>query len=314
MTRFRTALAVGALAVLAGAAAVFAVAQARLWGTIKDENGKPVPGVKITITLEDSDFRTEEKSDAKGDYAIALVDATRTYIYTFEKDGYQTLKQSLKVGIGSNERHDFQIVSLEEAQRRGPSGRELTPQEKAVVVFNEGAEAAQMDDTPTARAKFEEAARLDPQLAAAQTALGSLAYEEKDWAKTVEYAERARALDAKDVKALRLLAAAYGQLGDKAKADAARAELAKVDPTAGAADVYNDGVREYNAGNTDAAKQLFDKALEVDPEFAKAHYMLGLCLSGSDAAKAKEHFETFLRLAPDDPDAATAREMLKYLK
>lgn len=314
MTRFRFALAVSLAVLVAGSAALFAIAQARLWGAIKDENGKPVAGVKITVTLAESNFRIEETSTDKGEYAVTLVDATRTYTYTFEKEGFQTMIQTFKVGIGTNERHDFELLSLEEAKRRGPTGRELTPQERAVLIFNEGAEASQMGDSATARAKFEKAVELDPKLAAALSALGTVYYTEKNWAKAVEFAERARAIDPADVKALRLLTESYNQLGETEKSKAALAELTRLDPRAGAGDVYNDGIREYNAGHTDAALQLFTKTLEVDPEFAKAHYMLGLCLSGNDAAKAKEHFETFLRLAPDDPDAATAREMIKYLK
>jgi hypothetical protein len=31
-------------------------------------------------------------------------------------------------------------------------------------------------------------------------------------------------------------------------------------------------------------------------------------------AQAKEHLQTFLQMAPNDPDAATAKEMLAYLK
>jgi hypothetical protein len=42
--------------------------------------------------------------------------------------------------------------------------------------------------------------------------------------------------------------------------------------------------------------------------------MLGLCLAASDVAQARGHLETFLRLAPEDPDAPTAREMLQYLQ
>ncbi|KAB2960344.1 MAG: tetratricopeptide repeat protein [Thermoanaerobaculia bacterium] len=315
MTRFRYILAATLAVLLTGSLALHAIAQARLWGTIKDENGKPVPGVKITVTLEEaSSYKLEESSNEEGKYAITLVDATRTYRYTFEKEGFQTLQLALKIGIGTNDQRDFEIISMEEARRRGPSGRELSPQERAVLIFNEGAEATQMGDTGTARAKFEESLRLDPQLTAALTGLATLDYNDKNYAKAAELAERARAIDAADTRALRVLAQAYDQLGDKDKAKAAMDELTRLDPRAGAGNVYNDGIREYNAGNSDAALQLFARTLEVDPDYAKAHYMLGLCLSASDAAKAREHFETFLRLAPDDPDAATAREMLKYLK
>jgi tetratricopeptide (TPR) repeat protein len=315
MIRFRNVLAGFLIALAGGAAALHAIAQARVWGTITDENGKPVPDVAITVTLPGVDsFKTVEKTDSKGEYAVTLLDATRTYTYTLEKDGYQTLRFTLKVPISSNERHDYQILSMAEAERRGPSGRELSPQDRAVLIFNEGAEASQMGDVATARSKFQEAVGLDPQLAPAYVALGMLSYDDKDYAKAVELGEKAYAIDPKDAKGLRLLVAAYQKAGDDAKSKAYSEQLAAVDPTAGAAETANKGIELYNSGDTAGAQKLFEQAVEADPDNARAHYMLGLCLAGSDPASAKAHLEAFLRLAPDDPDAATAKEMLKYLK
>ena len=315
MIRLRNVVAFGLITLLGGAAALHAIAQARVWGTITDENDKPVPDVTVTVTLPDiASFKTVEKTDSKGEYAVTLLDATRTYTYTLEKDGYQTLRYTLKVPISSNERHDYQILSKEEAERRGPSGRELSPQDRAVLVFNEGAEASQMGDVATARKKFEEAVGLDPQLGPAFVALGMLSFDDKDFAKAAELGEKSYAIDPKDVKALRLLAAAYQKLGDEAKAKRYSDELVAVDPSAGATETTNKGIELYNGGDTAGAQKLFEQALEADADNARAHYMLGLCLAGSDPAQAKTHFEAFLRLAPDDPDAATAQEMLKYLK
>ena len=56
-------------------------------------------------------------------------------------------------------------------------------------------------------------------------------------------------------------------------------------------------------------------ALSIDASQAKAHYFLGLDhLSKGNNAEAKTSLETFIRLAPDDPDAATAGEMLSYIE
>ena len=45
----------------------------------EDEQGRPVAGVKITVTLPDvGSFRVEETTDGKGNYALTLLDATRT--------------------------------------------------------------------------------------------------------------------------------------------------------------------------------------------------------------------------------------------
>ena len=50
------------------------------------------------------------------------------------------------------------------------------------------------------------------------------------------------------------------------------------------------------------------------PDHAKANYLLGIALVGEDPAKAKGLLEKFIALAPNDPDAATAKEMLQYLE
>lgn len=316
MQRFRKSLAFAGAALFVSAVALYAVAQARIWGTITDENGKPVPGVKLIVTLPGVEsYRVEEVSGSDGSYAVTILDATRTYAYRFEKEGYQPVEQSFKVPINSNERRDVVILSLEEARRRGPSGRELSAEDKAVLVFNEGAEAAQQGDLATARAKIEEAVKLNPNLAAAHTALAAMSFTDKDYAAAVAEAEKARELDPTDVKALRVLAEGYHELGDKEKAAAASQALAAADPKAGAMDLFNQGIREYNEGNMDKARGLFEQALEGDPGFAKTHYMLGMCyVSSGDSAKAKQHLETFLAMAPGDADAATAKEMLGYLK
>ena len=71
----------------------------------------------------------------------------------------------------------------------------------------------------------------------------------------------------------------------------------------------------YNAANVAAAKEAFGRALAKDPNHPKSHYMLGLCYaSTSENAKAREHLTKFLELAPNDNDAAQAKEMLETLK
>ena len=50
-------------------------------------------------------------------------------------------------------------------------------------------------DKATAEAKFQEAVQKNPDLPAGWNALAILAYEKKDWAKTLEYGEKALDLD-----------------------------------------------------------------------------------------------------------------------
>lgn len=314
----RALLAMVALFVAASSAQ--ALNQARLYGTITDENKQPVPGVSLTVVCpEVATFKLETTTDAKGNWAVTLIDATKSYNYKFEKAGFQTMQQDLKVPIGSNERKDFTMLSNAEAIKRGMAvaePREATAEEKAVAAFNEGAEASQMGDMETAKAKMIEAATLNPSLTVAHSALAGMLYADKDFAGAVAAADKALALDPKDARALRVAAEGYTALGNKAKAKEASAALAAIDPKAGAIDLFNQGVREYNAGSMPAAIKLFEQSLAADPSYGKTHYMLGMCYIGQgENAKAKGHLEAFIAVAEaDDADAQTAKEMLAYLK
>jgi hypothetical protein len=92
--RFRAALAVltlFALAVLAPGGA-HAVSQARIFGSILDENKTPLAGVTIVVTCpEVPSLRLESKSDAAGKWAVTLVDSTKSHHYRFEKEGHQPM-------------------------------------------------------------------------------------------------------------------------------------------------------------------------------------------------------------------------------
>ncbi len=304
-----------------GASAAQALNQARLYGTITDENKKPLDGVQLTVTCPAvTTFRLETTTDAKGNWAVTLIDATKSYNYKYEKTGYQTMQSDLKVPIGSNERKDFQMLSNAEAIKRGGgvagTPQEPTPEEKAVIAFNEGAEASQMGDMETAKKKMVEAATLNPQLTVAHSALAGMLYTDKDYAGAAAAADRALALDPKDARSLRVAVEANTALGNTAKAKEASTALAAVDPKAAAIDLFNQGVREYNAGTMPAALKLFEQSLAADPTYGKTHYMLGMCfISQGENAKAREHLEAYIAVAESgDPDAATAKEMLSYLK
>jgi len=309
-----------AVAALWISSAALALNQARLYGNITDENRKPVAGVQVTVLCPGfSTFKVETTSDAKGYWAVTLIDATKRYEFKYEKAGFQMLQENLKVPLGSNERHDFTMLSEAEARKRGMTEeqyKEATAEEKALVAFNQGAEASQMGDLATAKQKMIEASTLNPQLAVAFSGLAGFLHAEKDYAGAIEAAGKALAIDPRDARSLRVAVEANTALGNTEQAKAASAALAAVDPRSGAIDLYNQGVREYNTGTVPAALTLFEQALATDPTYGKTHYMLGMCyLSQGKNAEAKAHLESFIAVAAaDDADAATAKEMLSYIK
>lgn len=301
-------LLVGALV----AATAHAQAGARLFGQVQDQDGEPLAGVKITVTTPAiSTFEIEETTDEKGAFRITLIDATKVYHWRFEKAGYETFEEPVKIGIGQNERR---YVKLKPADPAAVEGEAPSGVGAAIEAFNAGADAFSQGDTPTARLKFEEAIAADPNLSAAHAALARVHLEEKRPAEAAAAAERAIELQPENTTAIRVAISAYDELGDAEKLAAAQQKLAAADPAAAAGALYADGVRLFNDGKTEEAATTLEQAVTADPDNAKAHYVLGLCYSGlGQSDKAKVHFETFLRLAPNDEDAAAAQEMLKYL-
>ncbi len=62
-----------------------------------------------------------------------------------------------------------------------------------------------------------------------------------------------------------------------------------------------------------SARTLLQEVVKEKPDYAAAHYVLGYLYAGDPAthADARRHYETFLRLAPQDPAAASVRRWLQ---
>lgn len=312
-------LALGTILSTAWATPAQALNQARLYGTITDENKKPLEGVAITVTCpEVATIRIETKTDAKGNWAVTLIDATKSHHYLFVKEGYQLMETDMKLPIGSNERRNFSMPSLASigAAAGGAAENKPTAAEVAVGIFNEGAEASQMGDTVTAKKKMQEALAADPNLLPAHSALALMYLTDKQYAEAAAEAEKVLAVEPKNERAVRVAVDAYKALGNKEKQATYVALLSTLDPKVGAVDTFNQGVVAYNAGDMGKARGFFEQSAAANPDYAKVYYMLGMCyVSEGSNAKAKEAIEKFIAKADsDDPDLGTAKEMLAYLK
>jgi Flp pilus assembly protein TadD len=119
------------------------------------------------------------------------------------------------------------------------------------------------------------------------------------------------------------LAAMYNGLGRLPEAVKMGAKAAELMGSLGSTDpiaVYNMGVIQWNAGNVEAAKEEFAKAVKLDPKKPNAQYFLGmttfvLASSGKGALiDAKAPLQEYLKLAPTGEYAANAKEFLASIK
>jgi Flp pilus assembly protein TadD len=297
------------------AAAMLGGAQARLTGIVTDSAGNPLEGVTVTVTTKSTAiFKLVVKTDKRGVYSSILNDATMPYHLKFEKEGYVSFEGDKKIPIGDSGGIDARLTKASEAQAATAAAAPRSATEMAVGSYNEGVELLNAGNKAGAEAKFLEAVKKSADLPAAWRGLAVIAYEKKDWAKTIEYGKKATDLDPSLTSLYGMMAEAATQSGDQKGAVEWQAKYAEANPDTPAA-LYKRGVEAYNQNRIKEAEEVFSKAVAAKPDYALAHFWLGMAsINLKKNAAAKEHFQKYLELDPKGKEADTAKEMLSVLK
>ncbi len=297
-----------AVVVLALAANAFALGEARLTGKVLDAvTKKPIPNAVITVVAtEGKTFHQDYKAKNDGTYAIFLLDGTLKYEFTYAAPGYQPFKQVMKLKLGEPNTRDIEL-----APGNAPvTGAVQTKADPAVTAYNEGAELANAGKEAEALAKFQEAVTAKPDLTAGWQAIAKLNLRTKNYPKAIEAAHKALELANDETDMFAVLYESYKATGDKAKTEEFKKKL-----PANAAMLFNDAAKAINAGKDAEAEPLLKQAISADEKFAQAYYELGmLYVRAGKNAEAKANLVKYIELDPNGKDAATAKEMLKYVK
>ena len=149
---------------------------------------------------------------------------------------------------------------------------------------------------------------LEPGSAYACFCLGSAAWERGDFEEAVGYLKKALALDPTLPNAPVVLAESLMQLGQPAEALSALENADRADPQF--MRWFLMGQACLLLGRYQQARQHLEKAVAMEPRFAKAHYALvTACMRLGETAKAEEHralFLKYLREAAGEPSPARA--------
>ncbi|MEX0878210.1 MAG: tetratricopeptide repeat protein [Thermoanaerobaculia bacterium] len=308
-----------ALAAFLTAGFLHAGAQCRLLGVVTDSAGAPVEGVSVLVTTPSlTTFKLAVKTDGKGSYGTLLNDCTMPYHVRFEKEGYAPYDVDKKIPIGDMGKIDTQLMKISEAAAKAAPGAPAAPapsgNEQAIIAYNEGVEALNAGDKAGAETKFLDAVKKNPDLPAGWLALTQLAQEKKEWAKVVEYGRKATDLDPTQTNVYAVIAEASRQMGDKKGAEEWTARYAEANPNSPEI-LYNKGIELYNKNKLKDAEAMLTKAVEAKPDFADAHFWLGMsAFTLKKYPIAKEHLQKYLELDPNGKEAGTAKEILPLLK
>ena len=220
-----SALCVIALAAITNNAA--AQAGGRISGKVEDQAGKPIEGVQVTaISPSLESFKTEKTTNKKGKFVLAFADSTASYVIELKKEGYQTIVAPINPVPGQTRMVEYVLLPAEGNEQAADERAAMTGASRAVLVYNEGVEAQRSGDLELAAKKYNEAAGMNPDLAAPHTSLAAIAQMQGDYPGAAAEAEKALVIDPTDARAMQIRFDAYRLAGDKEKAK--EAEMAKL--------------------------------------------------------------------------------------
>jgi tetratricopeptide (TPR) repeat protein len=304
---------------LAGAAALHAAGEGRVICTVTDEANAPIAGARGTLSREGG-YKLEKVSDAKGQFTLLVLDATKEYQLHIEKEGYGAYDGPVKPKLQDTIRLTFALPKVA-PKPAAEAPKELSGADQAVAAYNEAVASLRGGNVAAALPNLEKAATLSPALAEAQAALAEVYLELKRYGDALAAADRYLALKPGDPRGLRARYDALKAAGDTEKSREALDALSAADPQNPdtAVRYFNAGAELARTGKLDEAAVYFERVVAIapaDPKFSKAHYVLGMTYAKEDGKKeaARQQLQAFLQMAPQDADAATAKEMLAYLK
>jgi tetratricopeptide (TPR) repeat protein len=287
-------------------------AQARIVGTVTDGQGKPLAGVTVTITTPAlGNFKVVLTTDEDGKWGTILNDSTFSYDYTFEAKGYISIKQSKKVPIASQGELDVQLLTQDQAIKKGVVKEVIDPY---TMAFNGAVEKFQAGDLDGAIEGAKKAIALGPEKAGSWDMATKVAAARKDWDLVIEWGEKALSIEADNSSLFGALMEAYKAKGNKEKAAEYEQKFIAANPDKPEI-LYNQAVALYNKGSFKEAEPILRKVLEGAPEYANAHFLLGMsCVNLNKLPDMKKHLSEYIRLEPKGKEVDTAKEMLEAFK
>ncbi len=290
-------------------------------GTVKDAKGKPVEGAKISIDYTGGmNTHFEVTTDKRGEY-VRVGLQSGPYKVTAEKEGLGGQVLETRVRIGNSSTVDF--VLGPGGKVAPPSKEELAKSAELAKVFDEGVAASKAGNTDEAIAKFTRAAELNPKCSDCVYNLGFAYAQRKDYVQAEAAYKTAIEIKPSYAEAYNGLANIYNaqhKFDEAAAASAKATELSSADTAGGVTggnvnSMYNQGVILWNGGKFEDAKKQFEAVIKVDANHADAHYWLGMALvNENNIPAAVPEFETYLKLAPEGPNAATAKAIVAQFK
>lgn len=171
------------------------------------------------------------------------------------------------------------------------------------------AEPRSPDAAPSRRIEYKPPTVVNARAAADAYARGGFYHEQRDWDRAIFFYTRALENNDQMPGVFYNLGICYAMKGDNDLARDAYRRAIRLDGNLVDAK-YNLALLYRDIKDNTSAIRLLEEILRAKPGYAAAHYALGLIYSGNPETygRAKQHYQEFLRLAPNDRSAAVIRQ------
>jgi tetratricopeptide (TPR) repeat protein len=332
-------------------------------GTVKGEDGQGLKDALIKIERKDIKGSYKVKTRKKGDYLHAGLPLGTYMVSVEIDGKEVDRVDNVRTRLGEPSVVNFDLQAMKQKQqamaKAAETGqltqeqqRDMSPEQKAAIdkamkerqaalaknkalndAFNQGMEALKTKQFDAAIQAFTKAGEMDPKQ---HVIWGNLAEAYAEMAKTktgpdadaalgkaVENYNKALELVPNDASYRNNLALVYARMKKFPEMEGELNKAVQLDPTNAGRYYFNMGAVLTNNQQLEAACNAFRKATETDPNYADAHYQLGICMTSQATAKpdgsvvfpegTAQAFQKYLELKPDGPFAESAKGMLQTM-
>ena len=275
----------------------------RLAGTVVDDTGAPIEGVTVKAVRGESNGGPTVKTNKKGEFVLAGINGGSWNI-DFDKPGYESTKKS--ASFQEHDRNPQMTITMKRAA--------IDPNAQIRGDLEKAADLVKQQRFADARAIYEGILKQHPDAYQVEPYIARTYYAEHQLDPAIEHLRAALAKDPNNTDVKLLLA---NVLTEKGNADEARQLLASIDESkiSDPATFVNAGIGLMNQKKPEEALPWFEKAIAKFPDSPDAYYYRGITqlqLGKNDLAKAD--LTKFVAMAPNAPEAKTARGILETLK
>ncbi len=269
-------------------------------GTIKDEDGNPIPNVKIILTLISRNYSFDFKANKKGKFYRRGIEPGK-YMLDVDVKGYKPFKQQIYISAGQEYKMDIIMAKALKI---------IVTKDK----FDQGVQFYQQGKFEEAIEAFEDVIINKPDFAEGYYNLGMACLRQGDPERAIEVIHKAIELKPDFIEAYFGLGQAYIDKGQEEGATEIFKKAVAINPNN--AKIYvNLGALYFSTNRDDLAMEAFLKAIELDPSLPNTYYQLGLLYyKKQQIDESIESFEKYLELAPQASDAESVKAIIKELR